>query len=135
MTATVLPGQPLSVASTSASLLAGPGTFARGGAIYSSLIGEVSRDGGVSSPLLLHQPGLTNLVCAQVISVKGKEDAQAIPEPNSIVRPAPAPDLAVTVSLTLRQRSLERSPASPARPRRSRSSPSTGGRAAQTLRA
>ncbi|KAL8290170.1 hypothetical protein RQP46_003109 [Phenoliferia psychrophenolica] len=66
MTSTVLPGQPLSALSTSASLLAGAGTFQRGGAIYSSLIGEVSRDGGV-------------------VSVKGKEDAQAIPEPNSIV--------------------------------------------------
>ena len=48
MSTIVLPGQPLSALSTTASLLAGPGTFARGGAIYSSLIGQVSRDGGVS---------------------------------------------------------------------------------------
>ncbi|KAK4701147.1 exosome complex component CSL4, partial [Phenoliferia sp. Uapishka_3] len=66
MTTAVMPGQPLSAASTSASFHAGPGTFARGGAIYSSLVGEVSREGGI-------------------ISVKGKEDAQAIPEPNCIV--------------------------------------------------
>ncbi|KAM0746329.1 hypothetical protein T439DRAFT_344287 [Meredithblackwellia eburnea MCA 4105] len=65
-TATVVPGQPLSVASTSASLLDGPGTFSRGGQVFAALVGQSSKEGGV-------------------VSVKGKEDIQAIPEPNSVV--------------------------------------------------
>jgi hypothetical protein len=43
----VIPGQPLSVAGTSASLAAGPGTFVRGGKVYAALVGQVKREGGV----------------------------------------------------------------------------------------
>lgn len=46
MSTLVLPGQPLSAPSTTP-FLAGPGTFQRGGTIFASLIGHVSRDGGV----------------------------------------------------------------------------------------
>ncbi|GAA5952207.1 hypothetical protein JCM8115_003535 [Rhodotorula mucilaginosa] len=62
----VIPGQPLSVAGTSASLAAGPGTFVRGGKVYAALVGQVKREGGV-------------------LSVQGKEETQAIPEPNATV--------------------------------------------------
>ncbi|KAI5480362.1 exosome complex component CSL4 [Pseudohyphozyma bogoriensis] len=66
MTTLAIPGQPLTTSITSASFLPGPGTFVRGGTIYASLAGEVVNDGGK-------------------ISVKGKDDQQAVPEPNSIV--------------------------------------------------
>lgn len=67
MTEVVIPGQPLHTpSSSSASFHSGPGTFARNGSIYSSLRGKVERTGGI-------------------ISVHGKDDQQAIPEPNSTV--------------------------------------------------
>ncbi|GAA6012460.1 hypothetical protein JCM8202_003335 [Rhodotorula sphaerocarpa] len=66
MATQVIPGQPLSTGGTSASLAAGPGTFTRGGQIYAALVGHVSREGGV-------------------LSVQGKEETQAIPEPNATV--------------------------------------------------
>lgn len=47
MATQVIPGQPLSVAGTSASLAAGPGTFVRGGKVYAALVGQVKREGGV----------------------------------------------------------------------------------------
>ncbi|BGP15458.1 hypothetical protein JCM10213v2_003426 [Rhodosporidiobolus nylandii] len=67
MAALVIPGQPLSATSgAGAALASGPGTFVRGGQVYAALVGEMSREGGL-------------------VTVKGKEDTQAIPEPNSIV--------------------------------------------------
>ncbi|GAA5986934.1 hypothetical protein JCM10908_000962 [Rhodotorula pacifica] len=66
MATQVIPGQPLSFTGTSASLAAGPGTFARGGKVYAALVGQVTREGGV-------------------LTVKGKEETQAIPEPNATV--------------------------------------------------
>ena len=52
MATQVIPGQPLSVAGTSASLAAGPGTFVRGGKVYAALVGQVKREGGVRSHTL-----------------------------------------------------------------------------------
>jgi exosome complex component CSL4 len=64
MTTLVIPGQPLPDA---AMFSPGSGCFSRGGKIYASILGEVVKEGGN-------------------IMVRGKEDQQAIPEPNSIVR-------------------------------------------------
>lgn len=47
MATQVIPGQPLSVAGASASFVAGPGTFIRGGKVYAALVGQVKREGGV----------------------------------------------------------------------------------------
>lgn len=76
--------------------------------------------------------------CPQVLSVKGKEETQAIPEPNATVRPF----LVLSLLRSLPQadhphlrRSSAPSPASLARRRPSRSSPSTAARADPTLRA
>ncbi|TNY22963.1 hypothetical protein DMC30DRAFT_390687 [Rhodotorula diobovata] len=66
MATLVIPGQPLSTQGTGAQLAPGPGTFSRNGQLYASLVGEVIREQGV-------------------ISVKGKEETQAIPEPNATV--------------------------------------------------
>ncbi|GAA5987435.1 hypothetical protein JCM11641_002289 [Rhodosporidiobolus odoratus] len=67
MSSFVIPGQPLPTPTGVApSLQPGPGTFLRGGKLYASLVGETTREGGI-------------------VSVKGKEDIQSIPEPNSIV--------------------------------------------------
>ncbi|GAA5829930.1 hypothetical protein JCM11251_007936 [Rhodosporidiobolus azoricus] len=66
MTSLVIPGQPISSTATGASFQPGPGTFVRGGQVYASLVGEVNKEGGV-------------------LQVKGREETQAIPEPNSIV--------------------------------------------------
>ncbi|KPV72115.1 uncharacterized protein RHOBADRAFT_18353 [Rhodotorula graminis WP1] len=66
MASLVIPGQPLSAQGPSAQLAPGPGTFSRGGQVYAALVGQVSREGGV-------------------LSVKGKEETQAIPEPNATV--------------------------------------------------
>ncbi|POY70006.1 hypothetical protein BMF94_6996 [Rhodotorula taiwanensis] len=66
MATQVIPGQPLSAPGASASLAAGPGTFTRGGQVYAALVGHVSREGGV-------------------LSVQGKDETQAIPEPNATV--------------------------------------------------
>ncbi|GAA5955850.1 hypothetical protein JCM21900_001735 [Sporobolomyces salmonicolor] len=62
----VIPGQPLAPSAPGAALSPGPGTFVRGGQVYAARVGELVREG-------------------DVVSVKGKEDTQAIPEPNSIV--------------------------------------------------
>lgn len=64
MATLVIPGQPLP---DSAMLSAGSGCFSRGGRIYAAIMGEVIKEGAT-------------------ISVKGKDDQQAIPEPDSIVR-------------------------------------------------
>ncbi|GAA5994425.1 exosome non-catalytic core subunit CSL4 [Rhodotorula paludigena] len=66
MATLVLPGQPLSTPGTAAQLAPGPGTYTRGGQVYAALVGEMSREGGI-------------------VSVKGKEETQAIPEPNATV--------------------------------------------------
>ncbi|GAA6035836.1 hypothetical protein JCM8097_005730 [Rhodosporidiobolus ruineniae] len=68
MAGLLIPGQPLpaTASGAGATLQAGPGTFVRGGQVYASLVGELSREGGV-------------------VQVKGKADTQSIPEPNSIV--------------------------------------------------
>ncbi|GAA5915790.1 hypothetical protein JCM6882_006095 [Rhodosporidiobolus microsporus] len=66
MASFVIPGQPLSTATPGATLAPGPGTFVRGGQVYASLVGEVKKEGGI-------------------LQVKGREETQAIPEPNSIV--------------------------------------------------
>ncbi|SCV71059.1 BQ2448_3821 [Microbotryum intermedium] len=66
----VIPGQPLTASgAVTATYQAGPGTYTREGQIYASLKGELVKAAG----------------WWQVISVLGKDDAQAIPEPNSIV--------------------------------------------------
>ncbi|SCZ98242.1 BZ3500_MvSof-1268-A1-R1_Chr7-1g09069 [Microbotryum saponariae] len=63
----VIPGQPLTPSgAVTATYQAGPGTYTRGGQIYAGLKGELVKAAGI-------------------ISVLGKDDAQAIPEPNSIV--------------------------------------------------
>ena len=71
MSTLVLPGQPLHNSSEnlapSASFGPGKGTFQRNGAIYSSAVGKLIRDGGT-------------------ISVQGKEDKSTVPETGSIVR-------------------------------------------------
>lgn len=41
MTEFVIPGQPLASTSTAISLQAGPGTFVRGGKVYSSRVGQL----------------------------------------------------------------------------------------------
>ncbi|GAA5842349.1 hypothetical protein JCM3766R1_005636 [Sporobolomyces carnicolor] len=66
MTTFVIPGQPLSLSTPRGEIRAGPGTFVRGGKVYASRVGKVSHEG-------------------QLVSVEGKDDTQAIPEPNSIV--------------------------------------------------
>ncbi|BGP24001.1 hypothetical protein JCM10295v2_002902 [Rhodotorula toruloides] len=66
MATLVIPGQPLSTQTTGATLAAGPGTWTRGGQVYAALVGVLSREGGD-------------------MSVKGKDETQAIPEPNAIV--------------------------------------------------
>lgn len=48
----VIPGQPLTD-SSNVPYLAGPGTFTRGGAIYASLKGHLTREGGVSQETTL----------------------------------------------------------------------------------
>lgn len=64
MSTLAIPGQPLGLLSQST--IPGPGTFLRAGTIFSSSTGKLSRHG-------------------PTIGVQGKYDAQAIPEPNSIV--------------------------------------------------
>ena len=68
MTELVIPGQPLYTPppGSAATLKAGAGTYSRGGTLFASLRGQVSREGGV-------------------VSVLGKDDQQSIPEPNSTV--------------------------------------------------
>jgi exosome complex component CSL4 len=101
MTTFVIPGQPLTAPSTGAALLAGPGTFSRGGSIYASLRGEVVKQGGVRRPAIgrLQESALIPCCLRQIVSVKGKDDAQTVPEPNSIVRLACIP-LASTSALS-----------------------------------
>ncbi|CEQ42632.1 SPOSA6832_04471 [Sporobolomyces salmonicolor] len=67
----VIPGQPLAPSAPGAALSPGPGTFVRGGQVYAARVGELVREGDGGAE--------------QVVTVKGKEDTQAIPEPNSIV--------------------------------------------------
>ncbi|GAA5857174.1 hypothetical protein JCM5353_000174 [Sporobolomyces roseus] len=67
MTEFVIPGQPLASTSTAISLQAGPGTFVRGGKVYSSRVGQL------------------DISASDVASVRGKDGTQSIPEPNSIV--------------------------------------------------
>ncbi|GAA6063973.1 hypothetical protein JCM10212_004783 [Sporobolomyces blumeae] len=64
MTTFVIPGQPLSTSGQA--VQSGPGTYVRGGQVFASRVGQVVHDG-------------------QIVSVRGKDDTQAIPEPNSIV--------------------------------------------------
>ncbi|GAA5880660.1 hypothetical protein JCM16303_004300 [Sporobolomyces ruberrimus] len=66
MTSFVIPGQPLSASTATIEVQAGPGTFVRGGRVYASRVGKLSSEG-------------------PIVSVAGKDDTQAIPEPNSIV--------------------------------------------------
>ncbi|GAA5927734.1 exosome non-catalytic core subunit CSL4 [Sporobolomyces koalae] len=62
----VIPGQPLAVTAGSAGSQPAPGTFVRGGKVYASRVGRLSTQGPDAS-------------------VQGKDDTQAIPEPNSTV--------------------------------------------------
>lgn len=91
MATLVLPGQPLSTPGTAAQLAPGPGTYTRGGQVYAALVGKLSREGGVRRPalhLMLEDIKVDRDARPQIVSVKGKEETQAIPEPNATVRPS-----------------------------------------------
>ncbi|GJN89581.1 hypothetical protein Rhopal_002568-T1 [Rhodotorula paludigena] len=88
MATLVLPGQPLSTPGTAAQLAPGPGTYTRGGQVYAALVGKLSREGGVRRPalhLMLEDIKVDRDARPQIVSVKGKEETQAIPEPNATV--------------------------------------------------
>lgn len=62
-----IPGQPLSPSNSTTPYTAGPGTFSRGGRVYSSLLGS------------------STISSTGLITVSGKDDSQTVPEPNSTI--------------------------------------------------
>lgn len=78
----MLPGQPLSVTSTSKSQLElGPGTYSRGDYILSSLVGYESRTPSSSSSSALKTPTSTT----EKLSISGVENRFVVPQPDSTV--------------------------------------------------